>query len=138
MNNSDILDIYLQTHLWFLVDRQRVDLGILSKLRDLPSLLYMVSAENPMDCPMSDEENAARHQSLVIQAKADKTLVAEGWGELDGHEEAMVLVSANGLNYGKQYNQRAIFVIDLERYVLDVQLCSSGESVRQRCLGLLS
>ena len=33
---------------------------------------------------------------------------------LDEHEEAMVLVSANGLHYGKQYGQRAIFVIDVE------------------------
>jgi hypothetical protein len=36
------------------------------------------------------------------------------------------MVSANGLNYGKQYSQRAIFVIYLERDVLEVQLRSSG------------
>ena len=38
----------------------------------------------------------------------------------------MVLVSANGLNYGKQYVQRAIFVIDVECDVLEIQIAMSS------------
>ena len=38
----------------------------------------------------------------------------------------MVLVSANGLNYGKQYGQRAIFVIDVECDVLEIQIAMSS------------
>ena len=56
----EIYDIYLATHLSFLVNGQRVDYTQFSQNQCLPSTLYMLSAQNPMDEPLSDNQNQQR------------------------------------------------------------------------------
>lgn len=129
----EIYDIYLATHLSFLVNGQRVDYTQFSQNQCLPSTLYMLSAQNPMDEPLSDNQNQQRHHALLALAQKDAVFVAQGWGELDDYQENMVLVNNadKAMEYAANFGQRAIFVLHIDDNVKQVQSVADGVIQRQ-------
>ena len=129
----EIYDIYLATHLSFLVNGQRVDYTQFSQNQCLPSKLYMLSAQNPMDEPLSDNQNQQRHHTLLALAQKDAVFFAQGWGQLDDYQENMLLVNNadKAMMYAANFGHRAIFVLYIDDNVKQVQSVADGVIQRQ-------
>lgn len=106
----------------------------------LPALFWMISAQNPWERVLSDDENEKKHHRLVRELTRRGCLYSEGEGRAPGGEggwrELMVLAHpldrSAALTISREYGQRSVFEIDGDVFrVLEVK---TGAVRRERTL----
>ena len=113
-------------------DNYRKTIFLLSvKVHKLPETFTIITAYNPMDVLLLEEENLERNKNLfrTLSSVAMDIIPIIGSSPDHLHQEASYLVNialTNALKIGRSYKQRAIFWIKQDN--LQIVECESAEN----------
>ena len=89
------------------------------KPEDIPCLAYIITASNPMDNQLPDNENKQRNAQLqsIIKRSGSLCVPIIGTSEDLSHQETSFITdlqSKKVIQLAKKFNQRAIFEINMD------------------------